>query len=195
MLLHSVDELNGNLTKALDLYNNIRKAVITGLQDAAVIDASRLMDRLNDNPAINNGCYGDESEFIETKIEHVKREVINVLDPIREFYDRSEFAETIHKQINELGELDELMRNKQTLHDGTVIVQTPERLANNCGYIKERPKALPQELSDLADSQIQHTGDDLEFAAKSLRRRLADEPDDVNVEDALHVLDLICAQR
>lgn len=50
MLLHSIDELNGNVTKSMDLYNGIRKAVITELQDAAVIDAGRLMDRLNDNP-------------------------------------------------------------------------------------------------------------------------------------------------
>lgn len=191
MLLHSIDELNGNVAKSMDLYNGTRKAVITELQDAAVIDAGRLMDRLNDNPAINNGSYGDELEFIETKIEYIKRQVVKALDPIREFYDRSEFAETVHKQINELGKLDELMNDKQKLHDDTAIVKAPKRLAANCEYIKNAAAKLPQELNNLAESQIQDAADDLEFATKLLRRRLADMSNDPASDEALSTLDMI----
>lgn len=130
-------------------------------------------------------------EFIETKIEYIKRQVVKALDPIREFYDRSEFAETVHKQINELGKLDELMNDKQTLHDDTVIVKAPKRLAANCEYIKNAAAKLPQELNNLAESQIEDAANDLEFATKSLRRRLADMTNDLASDEALSTLDMI----
>lgn len=189
MLPQPVDVLHSKITEAMGLYNKTRYELLSGVMFNATSKLHESAGRLHDNPIINNVKYSDDIEFIDSKLENISNNLANIIGTTDMFSDGTEFVDLLHMQIDSLGKLSEMIDKHEELYPEIKVI--PDRIISNCEHIKTVAGSIADQAEDIADEQVYEPLDDLKFAAKSLSKRLADETDTVNSDDAIYVLESI----
>lgn len=191
MLLHSVDVLNSKVTEVMELYSETRDLLLDATAFDGLYRLDDLTTRLYVNPVMDKVKYHHELEFIESRLENITNSLMQISDPVRMFSDDSQFGDLLHMQIKSLGDLSTMIDegNSEDLYPEIEVI--PDRVVSNCEYIKTKTEYLANQVEAITDKQLHEPLDDLKFAARSLSRRLADEPNTVDSDTAIYTLELI----